>query len=252
MIWIIGGTSDANKLAERFRCEGHRVLISTTTSYGAHLAALQYCEVIERQLSEKEMEQLLIEKAISAVVDASHPFAELVSTQAMAVCERLKRLYLRYEREQLQVPGAKYYTNYDEVIESLKQTNGNILLTIGSKNVYRFCPELRERIIARVLAVSKSLDECQAAGLQAHQLIAMKGRMRMETNRALMQEYEITQLVTKESGEAGGLTEKCQAAQELGIVVHILSRPRLNYPLVFSDMEELVQQLNETVKAIQT
>lgn len=252
MIWIIGGTSDANKLAERFRSQGHRILISTTTAYGSQLAALQNCEVIEQQLSESGMEQLLTNKAISVVVDASHPFAELVSTQALAVCARTKRPYLRFEREQVQIAGAHYYPDYEQLIKALKQTSGNILLTIGSKNVHRFCSELRERIIARVLAVSKSLDECQAAGLQAHQLIAMKGRMRLETNRALMEEYEITQLVSKESGEAGGLFEKCQAAQELGIAVHLLARPRLKYPLVFSDPEALVQQLNETLKALRT
>ncbi|PTN09263.1 precorrin-6A reductase [Mangrovibacterium marinum] len=252
MIWIIGGTSDANRLAERIRSEGHRVLISTTTAYGSQLAALQNFEIMEQQLSESDMEQLLTDTAISVVVDASHPFAELVSTQAMAVCARMKRPYLRFEREQVQIAGAHYYPDYDELIETLKQTSGNILLTIGSKNVHRFCPELLDRIVARVLPVSKSLDECQAAGLLAHQLIAMKGRMRVETNRALMEEYLITQLVCKESGEAGGLLEKCQAAQELGIAAHIISRPRLHYPLVFSDPEALVQQLNETLKVLRT
>lgn len=248
MIWMIGGTSDANQLAALIQAEGHQILISTTTAYGAQLAALQNCRVIEQQLRESDMEQLITEQQITAVVDASHPFAELVSTQAIAVCQRLNRPYLRFERAQIGIDGALFYTDYASLIAALEQTSGNILLTIGSKNVHRFCPTLSNRLVARILPVTESLEECRLAGLSAHQLIAMKGRMSRETNRSLMNEYKIAHLVTKESGEAGGLLEKCEAASDLGIAVHVLARPQINYPLLFSDMQALTARLNNELK----
>ena len=69
----------------------------------------------------------------------------------------------------------------------------------------------------------------------------MKGRMSKETNKALMLEYGIKHLVSKDSGEAGGLVEKVDAALELGIKVHILNRPEISYPKVFDKIEDVNQ-----------
>jgi precorrin-6x reductase len=63
-----------------------------------------------------------------------------------------------------------------------------------------------------------------------------------------MQEYQIAHLVSKESGEAGGLQEKAQAAFKLGIPVHILSRPKLDYPRMFSAIQSLLACLKNELK----
>ena len=75
MIWIIGGTSDANKIAKLLVEQGKKVLVSTTTSYGSELAQLNDVLVIQQKLSTNDMRLLIKEHAVEQVIDASHPFA---------------------------------------------------------------------------------------------------------------------------------------------------------------------------------
>ncbi len=240
MIWIIGGTSDANKIAKLLVEQGKKVLVSTTTSYGSELAQLNDVLVIQQKLSTNDMRLLIKEHAVEQVIDASHPFATEVSTSAIKVCADEKVKYIRYERPSYTCENARYYQSYDEMIAHLQQTEGNILLTIGSKNIGLFKDFATGRIIARVLPVVDSIELCEKAGLSAHQIIATKGIMTKETNMALMKEYNIKHLVTKESGEAGGMKEKVDAAHELTVDVHVLGRPKIEYPVVINYIETLL------------
>ncbi len=239
MIWVIGGTSDANKIVEMLLESGKRILVSTTTTYGSQLAQKKDVTIIQKQLTKEDMHQLLQDYNISKVVDASHPFAQLVSENAIEVCQNNNIPYVRFERKVKEYANASYYQNYDDLIQALKQTNGDILLTIGSKNISLFST-IRDRIIARVLPVQYSIVLCENAGLKAHQILAMKGRVKTSTNIALMTEYNITHLVTKDSGEAGGMDEKIEAAKECNVNVHILNRPVINYPVILDNYQDIL------------
>ena len=158
-------------------------------------------------------------------------------------CDESGITYIRYERQNLQFEGANYYSDYPRLMDVLKQTTGNILLTIGSKNIGMFRVLDISRLVARVLPVKESIDACENAGLKAHQIIAMKGRMSKACNKALLQEYNIMHLVTKDSGEAGGMTEKVNAALELGLAVHILNRPIIHYPICIDAYHQILNYL---------
>ncbi|TLX76999.1 cobalt-precorrin-6A reductase [Labilibacter sediminis] len=244
MIWVIGGTSEANHIAKMLSDEGYRdMLVSTTTAYGTELAQKNDVKVIQELLQPEQMKALIDENNISLVIDASHPFAQEVSMNAIKICQESRCCYIRYERKSSQFKDAKYYSSYAQLIEVLQKTQGRILLTIGSKHVHLFKDFSDERIVARVLPVVKSIQLCEKAGLKAHQIIATKGRVEKLTNMALMQEYDIKHLVTKDSGTTGGLPEKISAAQELGVSVHILERPQLDYPHVVFSYNELMNQV---------
>lgn len=245
MIWVVGGTSDANKLVDRFVAQKHKVLVSATTSYGKELAQKPGVTVVHKMLDKRDMAKLICDYHITHVVDASHPFAEVVSKNAIEVCCANKISYVRFERENTKISNALYYDDYATLINALKHSSGNILLTIGSKNVNLFNQLDIKRIIARVLPVQESIRLCESAGLMAHQIIAMKGRMSKVTNMALLGEYTIEHLVTKDSGEAGGVLEKVQAASELGVKVHILSRPKVAYPSKFANFNDILMHIEQ-------
>lgn len=243
MIWLIGGTSDALKIADLLLANNKKVLVSTTTSYGTLLAKGSNIQIIQEKLDKGEMLAVLANYSIDTVIDASHPFANIVSQNAIAVCKQAGVRYIRFERESIEIKDLEYYNSYAQMAETLHATKGNILLTIGSKNIHQFSCLGCERIIARVLPVKESIELCEVAGLKAHQIIAMKGRMSMETNKALMVEYDIKHLITKDSGEAGGLFEKVDAAKQLGVNIHILKRPAIEYPVLYNDYKTLIHNL---------
>ena len=86
-------------------------------------------------------------------------------------------------------------------------------------------PGLRERCYPRVLPSVSSLEACQAAGFPPKQIIAMQGPFSAELNRAVIRQLDISVLVTKESGAAGGFEEKCAAARDTGCRLIVVERP---------------------------
>ncbi len=245
MIWLIGGTSESIKIANLLALANLNVLVSTTTTYGAQLAALQNIKVIKKEMLLNDMLDVIKINKINTTIDASHPFAQNVSKNAIKACHKSNIQYIRFEREVTPIINGVYYNTYEQICDVLKSTNGNILFTIGSKNINQFKSLQSERLIARVLPVNDSLELCKDAGLKAHQIIAMKGRMTKDTNKAIMLEYKIKHLVTKDSGEEGGVIEKVDAANELGIKIHVLKRPSIEYPKTFQHIEDLVSHLTK-------
>ena len=65
----------------------------------------------------------------------------------------------------------------------------------------------------------ESLSLCMEQGLRGKQIIAMQGPFSEIMNEAVIYQYGISCLVTKQSGRSGGYPEKLQAANKAGIPV---------------------------------
>ena len=105
--------------------------------------------------------------------------------------------------------------------------SGAALITTGSKELAAFTqiPDYKERLYLRVLPAVGSIQTCLAFGFPAKRIIAMQGPFSKELNVALMRQFAIKILVTKESGREGGFPEKREAARELGVQLIVLRRP---------------------------
>ena len=243
MIWVVGGTSNAKEICEHLASEGHRVLVSVTTDYGRQLSEFPGIEVVQGKLSREEMEHLIQTRGVRLVVDASHPFAAEVSTNAMLASKNTAVPYLRFERANTRFANATYVNGYEQAVAYLAEKPGNILLTTGSKFVAKFIPLGAERLFARVLSTSDSVALCEQAGLKPVNVIAMCGVGSVALNMALLKEFDIQFLVTKESGAEGGLQEKIEAAKQVNTEVIIIQRPAINYPEVYSDYDLLMDRI---------
>ena len=101
---------------------------------------------------------------------------------------------------------------------------GNVLLTTGAKELGAFSPSHRA-VLPRVLPTQEGIAACEAAGVPHRNIIAMQGPFSRALNEALIQQFEIRWLVTKDGGAAGGFAEKVQAAQSTGAQLVVLRRP---------------------------
>ena len=249
MIWIIGGTSDAASIAEKIHREGFEAIVTTTTEYGKILLTGRLNTKIESGKLDVDDMQVFIDKhMINLILDASHPYATEVSKNAIKAAESKGINYLRYERKSFEIQSydnIRTFSNYDSVITYLKNSSGNILLTIGSKNARLFKDIEKKRIYVRVLPLSESVKVCEEAGFLTDNIIAVKGNFSKEFNMVLMREFDIKFLVTKDSGIEGGVPEKIEAASHNGIEVLMLERPAINYPEIYSDIDALLQRINE-------
>lgn len=242
-VWLIGGTSNATEICERLIATGVSVIVTVTTDYGRQLSELPGIQVIKSMLSIQDMEQLILGNNIDLIVDASHPFAVEVSASAMEAAKNTIVPYLRFERANTRFANANYVNSYEEAVAYLTDKQGNILLTTGSKFVAKFIPLGVERLFARVLSTSDSVALCEQAGLKPVNVIAMCGVGSVALNLALLNEFDIRFLVTKESGAEGGLQEKIEAANQVNAEVIIIQRPTINYPEVYSDYDLLMDRI---------
>jgi len=244
VIWLIGGTSESREIALKLEKRGHKTVVTTATDFGRKLySGSENIKVVTKRMNLSEMKNFAEENEIEIIIDASHPYAAEVSENAIKTAEVLGIKYLRFERKSLVIEKVKNFPDYLEIVKYLTERNGNILLTIGSKNA-NFFLSLKERIFLRILPVTESISYCEKEGFSAENIVALKGPFSKEFNKALYNELKIKYLVTKESGEKGGVEEKVNAALELGLEVLMLKRPEVEYPECFYELESLFERID--------
>ena len=229
---IFSGTTEGRKLSEKLTAYGIAHIVCVATGYGELvMEPSSFADVRMGRLSGIQMYDLIKAEG-SVVFDATHPYAAEVSSNIRNACLASDHRYVRILRDDdadLFPDDVEVHAFADagECAEALKGTEGNILLTTGSKElgIYAEDEGVRSRLYARVLPSRESITLCEQAGLSGRQIIAMQGPFSKETDLALIRQFGITTLVTKSSGTAGGALGKLRAAAEAGIQVFMIGRP---------------------------
>lgn len=252
MIWVLAGTREGREIIRLLRENGREVMATVVTNYGGDLLAPERpAATLVRALSRQEMADLIRERGIRAVVDASHPFARMATANARDVCRDARIPYIRYERGPSILPESPLLIRVKDFAEAAGQAaeiGGVIFLTTGSKTLDIFLKAAREkerRVIARVLPEPVVLSRCLALGLKPRDIIAMQGPFSRDLNRVLYREYGASVVVTKESGDAGGVGTKIEAALDLSLPVVIVERPAADSGRVLNSYRDLLRELEE-------
>lgn len=249
MILVLAGTLDGRELAAYLAQSGQQVLVSVVSSYGRSLAELPGISVHTGQLSLDGMKALITVQGITAVVDASHPYAENVSVNAMAACAASHIRYIRYERSEVSVPDYGQLHLTRDAGEAAKIAAGLgkvVFLTTGSRTlqVFKNEPLLQNcRVIARVLPQPDVVNECINLGFSPGDIVAMQGPFSRELNIALFKEFGAEVIITKNSGTIGGADTKLAAAMELGLPIVMIGRPAIEYKNLCRSQTEVLKLL---------
>ena len=219
---IFAGTTEGRKLSEYLAVRKVPVTACVATEYGETLLTeTEYLKVHAGRMDEAAMGQFFEEQKTELVVDATHPYAAVVSENVAAACKKAGVEYLRLIRESStsETEDAVLVDSVDEAVNFLKETEGNILATTGSKELFKYTviPNYESRVFARVLSTAEVASACEKLGFVGRNLICMQGPFSVEMNLAMLREYKISYLVTKESGIAGGYPQKCEAAAMAGV-----------------------------------
>ena len=234
-ILIFAGTTEGRKLSEYLAEAEIKHTVCVATGYGEVLIRQHpLVNVQQGRRNRRQIEQFLRQGAFNVVVDATHPFATEVTCNIQAALQEMRQagmeiLYLRLKRDGIakRENGITYFETNEACVKALEGTTGNILLTVGSKELPGYCisDRIRHRLYARVLPSVESLSACIRQGICGKQIIAMQGPFTAEMNEAVIRQYEIAYLVTKESGIPGGYQEKIRAAKRTGIPIFVIGCP---------------------------
>ncbi len=224
---LFAGTQDGRELGIELLERGYSVLLSVATAYAIALQPEdEKLELRQGRLDRAGMEALILEERPRAVIDATHPYAEIVSAELQAACKHSSTPYLRLLRERSPLPvEARIVRTVEEAVAELKTIPGRIFLSTGSKEIAKYRELGVERLYPRVLPAAASLEACEAAGIPRSQIIAAQGPFSYEDNLRQIREFDIRVLVTKDGGETGGCPEKLAAASATGCEIVVIARP---------------------------
>lgn len=250
MIGLILGTSEGREILSLLNNHTEDIFVSTATEYGGEiLKNYKYAHLNTKPLAFDELVDTLKQKGVNKLVDASHPYAIEISNNAMKACDILNIEYIRYERPSSveKFRDERYIievSDYDELYDKLKNIEGNILNTTGSRNIDKILSmKLENRIIHRVLPSVKVMQECIDKGVKIEDIVAIKGPISYEFNCAFIKEYKAKAVILKDSGTAGGTEEKLKACVDNCIYGFVVGRKSVEYKKVFYDIEHLVKHL---------
>lgn len=228
-ICIFGGTTEGRKLAEFLSGQPCDVTVCVATDYGQTLLPeAEHVSVSAKRLPVGEIVSLLTEHRFDLVIDATHPYAQSITKSIARACRETGTLRWRLLRSASGVSSEHTYVEtVSDAAAFLAGTEGNILLTTGSKELAKFSqlPGFSERVWARVLPLQSSLDACAQAGLPASHIFAMQGPFSEAMNAAMLRTIGAQYLVTKDGGAPGGFEEKESAAKSAGARLVVIGRP---------------------------
>lgn len=247
-VLIFAGTTEGRRISEWLSESGVSHTVSVATEYGEILLEeTPYLTVRRGRMTIEEMRALIKNHEFSAVVDATHPYADAVTGNIRKSMEGMTIPYIRLRREIKEEESTGeivYFADHVQCVRALEEVRGNILLTTGSKELSQYCrsEQLKERLYVRILPGMESLTLCDRNGIRGKQIIAMQGPFTEEMNEALIHQFQIACLVTKQSGNAGGYPQKIAAAAKAGIPVFVIGHEReegMTFQEVCARLEEL-------------
>lgn len=244
-IWLIGGTSDSAAIARKISQTIVPNLAMMITVATEAARSLYPPEITIRVgcLDANQMASWCKQEQIKAIIDASHPYAVEVSQNAIAIAQALHIPYLRYER-----PPLPFNSRQSMVVDSLDTLlEGNylqgkrVLLTIGCQALPLFKSYQQQfTLFARILPKPESLQIALDSGFTCDRLICLRPPISAALEAAIWRKWDISLVVTKASGKAGGEDIKHQVARELNVPLITIVRPTVTYPQQTSCLEEVI------------
>lgn len=225
-ICIFAGTSEGRQLVERLSGRGLQMTVCVATEYGEVLLG-EHADVEIRagRMDQAQMETMLRQMNFAAVIDATHPYADKVTENIASACRNCAVDYVRLLRSSdSENSDGVFVENTAACVEYLKNTQGNIFLTTGSKELPAYA-ELHDRIYVRVLPMPASLESCANSGIAPDHIIAMQGPFDEEINLAMLRMTKARYMVTKDTGGPGGYGAKISAAKKAGVQAVVIGRP---------------------------
>ena len=222
---VFSGTTEGRRFSQKLAAMGAEVTVCVATPLGAEeQGQMAGITVHAGRLLPDAMAALL--EGADLCVDATHPYAVDVTRNIRAAAAQAGVEYHRLLRAQSPLPeGCAVFETAAQAAAYLAGTAGNVLLATGAKELAAFAALDPARLYPRVLPTPEGIAACEAANIPHRNIIAMQGPFSLALNVALMQQFGVRYLVTKDGGAAGGFAEKVQAAARTGAQLVVLRRP---------------------------
>ncbi len=234
-VLILGGTGEARELANRLVALGHDV----TTSFAGRTREPRLPDGDVRVGKFGGIPGLvgyLRATGIERLVDATHPYAGLISINAVAAAQQSGVPLVRFMRPAwVEPPDAdwRHVPDLQAAADALS-SGAKALISTGHEGLELFLARDDCRLIVRLI------ERPDAAMPRHAQLILQRPPYRLEGERKLFRQEALTHLVTKNSG-GEATAAKLTAARESGATVIMIARPAYGPATEVSTLDDAVR-----------
>ncbi|WP_096707118.1 cobalt-precorrin-6A reductase [Phaeobacter gallaeciensis] len=239
-ILLLGGTTEASTLASTLAKDG----MDAVFSYAGRTAKPVSQPLPTRVGGFGGVDGLtayLQAENITHVVDATHPFAAQMSTNAVQACEAAGVPLCAFERPAWQAGEGDTWVRTDSVdgaVGALPDTPARVFLAIGKQNLTQFAAKPQHHYLLRLV------DAPEAPLPLPHTTVEIaRGPFDAAGDTALMRRHGITHVVAKNAGGAGAAA-KLTAARDLALPVIMIGRPQVPARPVKGSVAEVMAWLS--------
>jgi precorrin-6A/cobalt-precorrin-6A reductase len=240
-ILILGGTTEARGLAERL---APRADLDITLSLAGRTTSPVALPVPVRSGGfggATGLADYLVRERVDALIDATHPYAAIISANAAAAARNTKLPFVALRRPPwLKVNGDRWteVSNVRAAVDALGQESRRVFVALGRNELAPFTQAPQHHYLIR------SVDPVEPPLLLPRvSYVTGRGPFGEAEERALLKAHRIEAVIAKNSG--GSATYgKIAAARFLGVEVIILRRPAAPDAPAVATVEEAVAWLD--------
>ena len=240
-ILILGGTGDAVKLAAKLATIPETEVISSLAGRTKKPAALVGQVRIGGFGGAEGLANYLQENAIDLLIDATHPCAGQITNNAAIATQQTNTPYVMLVRPQWERVAGDNWIEVETVAAAaaaIPKSVQRVFITSGRQQLEPF---LERSQGLRTWYLIRAIDPPELT-LPHSQLILDRGPFSLESERQLLQQYQIEAIVSKNSGGEATYA-KIIAARELRIPIIMVQRPPLPKGEKVSSIEEAIAWL---------
>lgn len=239
-VLILGGTAQASALAVRLNGDARYDAILSLAGRTKNPLLPDVRHRVGGFGGSAGLADYLRTEAIDVLIDATHPFADQISANAV-IAARETNMPLAIFTRPAWTPGAgdrwRDFSDAASAAGALGEKPRRVFLTIGRQQLTAFEIAPQHDYLIRCIDAPDPLP-----ALPRRNLLRARGPFTVEAEQTLMQDAGIEILVTKNSG--GDATRaKLDAARALGIEVYMIARPQSPDVPVFETLDTILQFL---------
>ncbi len=255
-IWLLSGTGEGPRLAAQLSRAGWKVFVSVVSFQAAlPYSDLQLEDVWVGALGGVEEICGLIKQSrqkyggFDWVVDATHPFAVVISAHLQKACEDLDQRLLRLDRPIGSSPEASLIKDSAE-LAGQKLQGSRLLLALGSRHLNQAVMSARHAgalVFARILPSPMSIRSALASQIEPGHIAMLRplqGDQPGVLESALCRRWSITAVVCRQSG--GDSQNLWQViCKENALRLWLISRPKQQTSaVVVYSIDELFNEIS--------
>lgn len=218
---ILGGTADGRRLAETLY--EHRISIIYSVAGLVRVPDVD-CKVVSGGFSQfGGLKRYIEQQQITAILDATHPYAVTMSEKAAAAAIESAIPCWRFDRPQWVERDSDNWHLFKSrysLLSALSEKN-SVFITAGQltqDEIHLLAANLGQQQLLRTAVTPKYTLPSSMRWVNAI------GPFSYDDELALMKKYDVDALVSKNSG-GSSTAQKLNVARDLGIDVYMLDRP---------------------------